>query len=403
MKILFTIIVLAVAALGQASTEFRGKIIGLRAAETELATYAIGPVPPGMRLAYEVQPEKTARITGGPIHDPRAAGAKKITFLLVEPEGAAPYFYYDVNRNGKFERNEMVKSTARPGAPRVAAGTLELPFTHPKFTRYPLYFEYDAEFRPKDLPGEARIIRVSYYAYLIGELELGNRKMLVKFPFSGETDAVPVVDGLFGADVNGDGIIDSRPFSPESSYATASAPVFRAGDVYFSLSSIDVSTGAVVAQKRAASDFVRILLEIGKEMPDFDFVDFEGKARKLSEFRGRYLLIDFWGLWCRDCLVETPFLVEAHDRFKTRGFEILGINSDLDDKVADTKNYLAENKATWPQASFPSVKSLIEVGYGIQWYPSMILLGPDGKVLVLDQKELLGERLLQTLERTLPK
>lgn len=393
----------AASVFGQAPAEFRGKITGLRPDTTQMAGYLLRPIPPNVRFSFDTAPAKSATITGAMILDPRTAGAKPITFLLIESPATAPYFYYDFNRNGRMENAEKIVTSPKKDSARGVAGTIELPYTHATLNSFPVLFEYDPDDRPNDVPGDARVLRLSFSVNLVGELEIGGRKILVSYQFKEGTAAISVTEGLFGADVNGDGSIDSRPFSPESFYATSSSPVFRVGETFFSTASVDVGTGVIVARSRPASDIVRVLLEVGKEMPDFDFIDFDGKPRKLSDFRGKYLLIDVWGLWCRDCLIETPFLVRAHGRFKSRGFEILGINSDPDDKVADAKKYLTDNEATWPQASFPSVKSLIEATYGIQWYPSMILLGPDGKVLVIDQKALLGERLLETLEKTLPK
>ncbi len=142
-------------------------------------------------------------------------------------------------------------------------------------------------------------------------------------------------------------------------------------------------------------------LDVGKVMPDFAFTDLEGKERHLSDFRGKYLMVDFWGVWCGDCTRETPFQLEAYKRFKGRGFEILGLDSD--EKIETLLGYLKKNNITWPQATNASVKQLANVTYRIQEYPSTVLLGPDGVVLVIDQHKLQGEELIKTLDRVLPK
>ncbi|MDQ6788333.1 MAG: hypothetical protein M3033_16130 [Acidobacteriota bacterium] len=79
------------------------------------------------------------------------------------------------------------------------------------------------------------------------------------------------------------------------------------------------------------------------------------------------------------------------------------MDSDEAEKFEEVKTFLAKNKMEWTQAKLSSIKSLIDTAYRIQEYPSAILLGPEGKVLVLDQKELAGEKLYETLERILPK
>ena len=154
-------------------------------------------------------------------------------------------------------------------------------------------------------------------------------------------------------------------------------------------------------REREPKEYLRQELSVGAEMPDFSFVDFDNKKRSLSEFKGKYLLVDFWGLWCVDCRNEIPYQMDAYRRFRSRGFEILGMDSDEDPEKV--KAVLQKNNILWPQARLDSIKTLIEATYRIQEYPSTILLGPDGKVLVLDQKKLKGEQLSQTLDQLLPR
>jgi len=135
-------------------------------------------------------------------------------------------------------------------------------------------------------------------------------------------------------------------------------------------------------------------------MPDFSFIDFDNKKRALADFRGKYLLVDFWGLWCVDCRREIPYQFEAFKRFRARGFEILGM--DTYEKMEQVKPVLQKNGITWTQAQFESIKAVVEISYRIQEYPSAILLGPDGKVLVLDQNLLRADELLKTLVRIIP-
>ena len=76
---------------------------------------------------------------------------------------------------------------------------------------------------------------------------------------------------------------------------------------------------------------------------------------------------------------------------------------DTDDKLETLTSYLTKNNINWPQATHASIKDLAETTYCIQEYPSTILLGPDGRVVILDQKALQGDQLIKTLDVILPK
>ncbi|HMJ26634.1 MAG TPA: protein-disulfide reductase DsbD domain-containing protein, partial [Pyrinomonadaceae bacterium] len=69
-------------------------------------------------------------------------------------------------------------------------------------------------------------------------------------------------------------------------------------------------------------------LAAGAMVPDFSFTDFTGKTRHFSEYRGRYVLLDFWASWCSPCLADIPHLKETHLKYRDRGFEILGMDSE---------------------------------------------------------------------------
>ena len=70
---------------------------------------------------------------------------------------------------------------------------------------------------------------------------------------------------------------------------------------------------------------------------DFDFVDFFGTRRRLSDYRGRYVLLDFWGVWCPNCRAEVPYLKDAYARFKSRGLEIIGMDYEKSATVSEVR------------------------------------------------------------------
>jgi uncharacterized protein (TIGR03067 family) len=132
-----------------------------------------------------------------------------------------------------------------------------------------------------------------------------------------------------------------------------------------------------------------------------DVVGWKGDSTTLSELKGKYVLLEFWGYWCGPCVQAMPILFDLHDKFKDRGLAIVGIHLDIDGEV-DTATKLdaklvSIRKEMWKGRDLPFPVALtsgkeVDVGgqqrrrgpveqYGIQSYPTTILIDPDGKVV----------------------
>ena len=137
----------------------------------------------------------------------------------------------------------------------------------------------------------------------------------------------------------------------------------------------------------------------GMVVPDFAFVDFEGKARKFSEYRGKHTLLDFWATWCGPCLADMPRLRKLHDKYKSRGFEILGMDAETlgqdgaenDKETLDAARKVAKAKgAIWAHAISESAVPVADKIFNIESLPTKILVDPQGKVIrwVSDKEDL---------------
>jgi thiol-disulfide isomerase/thioredoxin len=141
----------------------------------------------------------------------------------------------------------------------------------------------------------------------------------------------------------------------------------------------------------------------GDQVPDFAFTDLDGHQHHLSDFAGQYVLLDFWATWCRPCLKEVPDLKQADEQFRSRGLAIIGMNSDK--KPEEAQRFVQEKEVPWLQSSSPSTNEIIHHVLNVQYYPTLILLSPQGKILAISMGEkppLFGPSLLKTLEQTLP-
>jgi len=231
-----------------------------------------------------------------------------------------------------------------------------------------------------------------------GHADIGGRRTLVSLPFDAEAGKAGV-RGRIGVDANGDGTIDFGPFSSaEVVWSDAKPALFRVGDRVVSVESVDTAARTFVLREHPLAAYKYVELRVGDAMPAFAFADFDGRARTLADFRGKYVLLDFWGTWCGPCLAEFPTLRMARERFADRDFEILGIDYEKGGTLDQARAVVKERNVTWPNAAPDTVKELVEDVLRITAFPSKILVGPDGRVVAFLGFDVTGGELLRRLD-----
>lgn len=138
-------------------------------------------------------------------------------------------------------------------------------------------------------------------------------------------------------------------------------------------------------------------LWVGKDAPEISLPDTEGRIIKLSSFRGKYVLVDFWASWCGPCRRENPNVVDAYNQFRNKNFTILGVSLDRQ-KEAWEKAIVADN-LNWTHVSdLKYWQSEVVPVYQVGGIPFNVLVDPEGKVIA---ENLRGDALEQKLREVL--
>lgn len=124
-------------------------------------------------------------------------------------------------------------------------------------------------------------------------------------------------------------------------------------------------------------------LSVGQTAPDFELPDPSGQPVKLSDLRGKYVLIDFWAAWCKPCRQENPNVVKLYNQYKDKGFEVFGVS--LDRTKEDWVKAISDDKLTWTHVSdLKYFNSAAAELYKIDAIPATYMIDPDGKIIAKD-------------------
>src|SRR5690606_206465 len=137
--------------------------------------------------------------------------------------------------------------------------------------------------------------------------------------------------------------------------------------------------------------------KIGDQFVDFEMESQDGTLKKLSDVKGKVVLLEFWASWCGPCREENPHLVSTYERYQPKGFEIFAVS--LDDSQESWINAIEKDRLNWTHVSdlkgSGNEASLI---YGVNGIPANFLIAESGEIV---GRNLRGEELNQKLAEIL--
>lgn len=137
----------------------------------------------------------------------------------------------------------------------------------------------------------------------------------------------------------------------------------------------------------------------GKQKPanlTFTIKDMNGRDVKLSDFKGKVILLNFWATWCGPCKVEIPGFVELYNGYKDKGFVVLGVSTD--DSAEQLRKFSRDMKITYPVLVGNDRSDITDDAYGPMWgIPVSFLIGKDGTIC----HRYMGLAMKEQLEREL--
>ncbi len=155
----------------------------------------------------------------------------------------------------------------------------------------------------------------------------------------------------------------------------------------------DAKVGDETLTKAAATELISMKISVGNPVPDVEGYDLDGKKVKLSSFKGKVVLFDFWATWCGPCVRMIPHERELFEKLAKRGFVLLSVN--VDEAKSTLTEFMEKEKMPWSHW-WDGRQGPIAKTFRIQAFPTMYLIDAKGVI----RKKWIGSPGDEVLDKT---
>lgn len=349
-------------------------------------------------LLYDNRPEKMNRELWEP-YDLEVPVDSKVSFVNGQDRNGNAVFFFDTNNNEDFSDEHAIYPETFGTAFRLMSYILPGKLPYGQRANATVEFEYNDGRIAKTQRVDVVIHKYPQYTkvqkdptipkfkgkiaeYRKGQVEIDGQ--LYDLAIYNKERFATYSTKIFNRilwDLDRDGVFEKERESAE--YYDVNNP-FNIGGITFEVKSISASGDEIILRKSDVSVPTKIEIKRGFVAPDFAVRDIDGKKLRLSNFRGKYVLLDFWSTGCGPCVKDTPRLKALSEKFDRDNFEIIGVSADT--RRYKVENYVEKSHIGWPQI-LDAIDNNNKVSkmYNIGGLPHYVLIDRQGKVMMTNR------------------
>lgn len=311
---------------------------------------------------------------------------------IVDGDAAQGYtLYADLNGNRDLADDAPLRFTDEKGVPTLRIDTTAKETRDGREASYPVEIKIEVtQLKRPNTQTPQLALKIYNNTMRRGALRVGGRD--VAFGLVGSQGIYDWQYNNVYFDLNGDGELDAKTPKSAEQYAVSEKYV-NFGDQSYEFV-VDRYGRSLTLKPMAEKLPARAVLQPGSAAPEFSFTDLDGKTRKLSDYRGKVVLLDFWGIWCGPCVAEAPKLAATYRQLREKGFEVIGVH--LGDELAGVKKFIAEHGMSWAQTIEKEEGALHKL-FRVDGWPTYFLIGKDGVIVANNLRP--GAELIKEIEQ----